>query len=110
MSGGSARRSSQILPTRPTCKPCGESATSSRCNMRGFHAALRVMIKHPLLTFSFGVLLALIIVIIVAGPMLDAPPNDVLLLVLFLASTGLLSILSSYTLYKLGLVNWFRSL
>ncbi len=70
----------------------------------------RFIMERPVLIFVLGMLLALSIVIIVAGPMLDAPPNDVLLLLAYLASTGTFSVLASYILYKLGLVNWFRSL
>ncbi len=71
---------------------------------------LRWTLRHPMLIFVLGVLVALGIAIAVAGPMLDAPPEDVLLLLEYLASTGLLTILASYGLYKLGLANWFRSL
>ncbi|MEP7286825.1 MAG: ATP-binding protein [Chloroflexota bacterium] len=71
---------------------------------------LRFAIEHPLFAFAFGVLLALSLVIAIAGPMLDAPPNDVLLLMLFLSSTGGLSVLTSFALYKFGLAHWFSSL
>ncbi len=79
-------------------------------DMRGLRPAIRFAVERPLLTFALGVLLALSLVIVIAGPMLEAPPNDVLLLMVFLASTGALTILASYVLYKLGLVRWFRSL
>ena len=71
---------------------------------------MRFATRHPLLIFALGVLLALSLVIIVAGPMLEAPPHDMLLLLLFLASTGALTVLASYALYKWGLLIWFRSL
>ncbi len=77
---------------------------------RGLRPAVRFAVERPLLTFALGVLLALSLVVVVAGPMLDAPPNDVLLLMLFLGSTGAFTVIGSYTLYKLGLVSWFRSL
>jgi signal transduction histidine kinase len=77
---------------------------------RGLRPAIRFAVERPLLTFVLGVLLALSLVIVVAGPMLEAPPNDVLLLLVFLASTGALTVLTSYVLSKLGLVSWFRSL
>jgi len=56
-----------------------------------------------------GVLLALSLVIVIAGPMLEAPPNDVLLLLVFLASTGTLRFWLP-TFVQTGLVSWFRSL
>lgn len=71
---------------------------------------MRFAMQHPLLIFALGVLLALSLVIIIAGPMLEAPPSDVLVLLLFLASTGALTVLASYALYKWGLISWFRSL
>ncbi len=78
--------------------------------MRKSGPILTFALQHPLLMFASGVLLALSLVILIAGPMLEAPPNDVILLVVFLASTGMLTLLMSYALYKLGLVSWFRSL
>src|SRR4051812_44154860 len=66
--------------------------------------------QRPMLIFVLGVLLALAVAITVAGPMLDAPPHDVMLLLEYLAFTGFLTIVASYILYRLGLANWFRSL
>src|SRR5207237_10487368 len=72
--------------------------------------ALRIALRYPLLVFALGVLVALSLVILIVGPILEAPPADIFWLMLFLASTGGLSVLASYALYKLGLVHWFRSL
>jgi signal transduction histidine kinase len=66
--------------------------------------------RHPMLIFVLGVLVALAVALGVAGPMLEAPPHDVMLLMQYLAFTGFLTIFASYVLYRLGLANWFRSL
>lgn len=69
-----------------------------------------MLMPRSLLIFTFGILIALIVVVLMAGPMLHAPTNDVLLLLLYLGSTGAISLIFSYLLYKLGLTSWFRSL
>src|SRR5689334_21731145 len=96
-------------------RQCGALAINLKADMNPpprhkFAPMVRFAVEHPLLTFACGVLLALCIVIAVAGPMLKAPMNDVLLLMLFLGSTGALSVLISYALYKFGLIRWFSSL
>jgi signal transduction histidine kinase len=69
----------------------------------------RFVLRHALLTFVLGVLLALIIVTVITVTMLKAPTSDVLLLLLYLGSTGTVTIVVAYVLYRLGLTSWFPS-
>src|SRR5258708_7683017 len=133
MCGGCARRSSRTRRIRLTYRPCGAWAinlkserslnpdrlkpsldvTSSPLqpdSTRKANVITRIAMRYPLLIFALGVLLALSLVIVIVGPVLEAPPNDIFLLMLFLASTGGVSVMASYALYKLGLIHWFRSL
>src|SRR5258708_8172332 len=133
MCGGCARRSSRTRRIRLTYRPCGAWAINLKSerslnpdrlkpsldvttsplqsdSTRKANVITRIAMRYPLLIFALGVLLALSLVIVIVGPVLEAPPNDIFLLMLFLASTGGVSVMASYALYKLGLVHWFRSL
>src|SRR5262245_29603873 len=110
MSGACARRSSQIQPTRPTFKLSGVLATNSSRNMRIVRAFIHFAVRHPLIIFILGVVLALVVVMFITWPMPQAPSNDLMLLWLFIGSIGAITVLVAYILYKLGLTSWFRSL
>jgi hypothetical protein len=43
-------------------------------------------------------------------PTLNPPAEDMGFLILFMTTTGVLTISVAYILYRLGLVSWFRSL
>jgi signal transduction histidine kinase len=78
--------------------------------MRLIAPVFRFALRHSLMTFVLGVLLALLIVACVTDPMLKAPTSDVLLLLFYLGSTGAVTIVIAFVLYKLGLTSWFPSL
>src|SRR5258707_12920749 len=112
MCGGCARKLSLTPPSQPTFRRSGALATNLKADVsnqtrhRKLAPLIRFAVEHPLMAFAGGVLLALCIVIAVAGPMLEAPMNDVLLLMLFLASTGGLGVLISSPLAKFTLSHW----
>jgi signal transduction histidine kinase len=67
--------------------------------------------KHlPLMVFAVGVLIAISLTLLLAIPTLGPPSKDMAQLALFLSGSGVLTILLSYALYRLGLVGWFQSL
>lgn len=69
--------------------------------------------RYPLLFFVMGVFLALSIAVIIVLVSLNSPPppgEDIFQLILFMASTGILTIALAYSLYRLGLIRRFRSL
>lgn len=71
------------------------------------------VIRYPLLFFAIGVLLSLSIAVIIVLASLTnpAPPlEDIFQLILFMASSGILTVALAYMLYRLGLIRWFRSL
>lgn len=53
---------------------------------------------------------ALALVVLLAQPVLNPPTEDALQLLLFLGVSGSASVVIAFLLYRLGLVNWFRSL
>ncbi|MCB9453002.1 MAG: HAMP domain-containing protein [Anaerolineaceae bacterium] len=53
---------------------------------------------------------ALALVMFVAEPLLNPPRADAMQLLLFLGVSGSTSLLIAFLFYRLGLVNWFRSL
>jgi signal transduction histidine kinase len=55
-------------------------------------------------------LFALALVVLLAQPVLNPPTEDALQLLLFLGGSGSTSVVIAFLLYRLGLVNWFRSL
>jgi signal transduction histidine kinase len=68
------------------------------------------MKRYPLLLFAIGMFLGLTGAMLVVVLTLNPPAKDIQLLVLFMTSTGILTISLTYLLYQLGLVSWFRSL
>ncbi len=72
--------------------------------------SVRNLTRSPLLTLIIGVFLGLLGAMAVVIPTLDPPSKDIRLLVLFMTSTGVLTISLAYLMYRLGLVSWFRSL
>ncbi len=66
--------------------------------------------QYPLITLIVSVFLALLGAMVVVIPTLNPPSQDIQLLVIFMTSSGLLTVLLAYALYRFGLVAWFRSL
>lgn len=83
------------------------SATSERSTQ--MTDRLPALLRLPLLLVT-GVFVALLGALVVFIPALNPPGGDVRLLILFLSGTGLLTLSAAYTLYRLGLIRWFRSL
>lgn len=66
--------------------------------------------RYPLLLFIMGVFFSILGAMLVVIPTLNPPAEDMGFLILFMTSTGVLTISVAYILYRLGLVSWFRSL
>lgn len=66
--------------------------------------------QYPLLTLIVSVFLALLGAMLVVVPILEPPSRDIELLIVFMTSSGLLTVSIAYALYRFGLVAWFRSL
>jgi len=66
--------------------------------------------RFPLLVFILGVLGAIAATLILALPTLDPPAEDMAVLAFYLTTSGILTVLLAYMLYRLGLVSWFQSL
>lgn len=68
------------------------------------------MKRYPLLALVIGLFLGLMAAMLFIIPTLNPPSQDMRLLVLFMTSTGILTIAVAYAMYRLGLVSWFSSL
>lgn len=68
------------------------------------------MTQYPLLLFIGGTLAGLVGAMLIVIPTLKPPANDVAELILFMTSTGVLTMALTYILYRLGLTSYFRSL
>jgi signal transduction histidine kinase len=70
----------------------------------------RATLRYPLFLLVLGVVVPLVAALLVIMPTLNPPQDDVWQLIVFMSSTGLLTISASYLFYRLGLVRWLRSL
>ncbi len=68
------------------------------------------MKRFPLLSILFGMSVAIAIAVLLVVVQLQPPASDVRLLVLFMSSSGVLTVLLAYLLYRQGLIRWFPSL
>jgi signal transduction histidine kinase len=66
--------------------------------------------RYPWLLFFTGLFAATIGALVIFIPTLQPPSQDTRLLIVFMFSTGTLTIFLAYMLYRLGLIRWFRSL
>lgn len=66
--------------------------------------------RYPLVLFFGSMVLSLAGTIIIATLFLNLPGDDIQQLVFFMGGTGILTTISSYTFYRLGLLQWFGSL
>lgn len=68
------------------------------------------MIRHPVLYLLIGMVMALLIAIIILIIGLNPPASDLQQLILFMSTSGLVTLLGVYLLYRRLLVRWVNSL
>lgn len=66
--------------------------------------------RYPLLLFFLSLVMSMAGTIIIARLILNLPGDDIQQLVFFMSGTGILTTLSSYAFYRMGLLQWFGSL
>ena len=78
--------------------------------MSGVASLLRQLIRHPVLIFLFVLLIPIAGTLVSELIMFDLPGGEVEQLVAFMTMTGLMTSLLSFAFYRLGILEWFRSL